>query len=226
MFEEADASPWPVGCGPGMLRAMEASEVPIDVLRLVEALVFASPEPLTAQRLQPMLPHDLDPGAVFSALERHCAGRGVILAKVGEGWTFRTAPDLGAQVRSMTTEARRLPRAAMETLVLIALHQPVTRAEIEDIRGVALAQTTVDLLLESGLVKPSGRKEAPGRPTLWVTTPQFLSQFGLQSLRDLPGSSLIPGHATAGAPSTGNMLQALPEDPPGLHGSRSKGRSR
>ena len=88
------------------------------------------------------------------------------------------------------TEARRLPRAVMETLVLIALHQPVTRAEIEDIRGVALAQTTMDLLLESGLVKPWGRKEAPGRPTLWVTTPRFLSQFGLRSLRDLPGSHL------------------------------------
>ena len=209
-----------------MLRAMDEAEVPIDVLRLVEALVFASSEPLTAQRLGPLLPRDLEPAMVFSALERHCAGRGVILTRIGDGWTFRTAPDLGAQVRSMMPEARRLPRAAMETLVLIALHQPVTRAEIEDIRGVALAQTTMDLLLESGLVKPSGHKEAPGRPSLWVTTPQFLSQFGLQSLRDLPGSSLIPGHATAGAPATGNMLQALPEDPPGLHGSRPKGRSR
>ena len=88
------------------------------------------------------------------------------------------------------TEARRLPRAVMETLVLIALHQPITRAEIEDIRGVALAQTIMDLLLESGLVRPWGRKEAPGRPTLWVTTPRFLTQFGLRSLRDLPGSHL------------------------------------
>ncbi len=127
-----------------------------------------------------MLPRDLDPGVVFSALERHCAGRGVVLARAWEGWTFRTAADLGAQVRSLMVEARRLLRAAMETLVLIALHQPVIRAEIEDIRGVALAQTTMDLLLESGLVKPWGRKEAPGRPTLWVTTPRFLSQFGLR----------------------------------------------
>lgn len=94
-------------------------------------------------------------------------------------------------------EARQLPRAAMEKLVLFALHQPVTRPEIEGIRGVALAQTTMDLLLESGLVKPSGHKEAPGRPALWVTTPRFLPQFELQSLRGLLGSSLIPGNATA-----------------------------
>lgn len=173
-----------------MLAIMDAFEVPIELLRLAEAIVFASPEPVTWERLRPMLPRDLDPALVFAALQRHCAGRGVILAKAGEGWTFRTAPDLAAQVRGMLTEARRLPRAVMETLVVIALHQPVTRSEIEDTRGVALAQATMDLLLESGLVKPWGRKDAPGRPTLWVTTPRFLSQFGLRSLRDLPGSDL------------------------------------
>lgn len=178
---------------------MDVFEVPIELLRLAEAVVFASPEPVTWQRLAPMLPRDLDPGIVFSALKRHCAGRGVILVRAGEGWTFRTAPDLAAQVRSMMTEARRLPRAVMETLVLIALHQPVTRTEIEDIRGVALAQTTMDLLLESGLVKPWGRKEAPGRPTLWVTTPRFLSQFGLRSLRDVPGSHLTRRNAASAA---------------------------
>ena len=182
---------------------MEVFEVPIELLRLAEAIVFSSSEPVSWQRLAPMLPRDLDPGVVFSALERHCAGRGVVLVRAGEGWTFRTAPDLAAQVRSMMTEARRLPRAVMETLVLIALHQPVTRAEIEDIRGVALAQTTMDLLLESGLVKPWGRKEAPGRPTLWVTTPRFLSQFGLRSLRDVPGSHLTQKNA-AGAGLVGN----------------------
>ena len=139
---------------------MDVFDVPIEGLRLAEALVFASPELLTWQRLGPMLPRDLDPGVVFSALERHCAGRGVVLARAGEDGIFRTAPDLGAQVRSLMTEARRLPRAVMETLVLIALHQPVIRSEIEDIRGVALAQATMDLLLESGLVKRWGRKGA------------------------------------------------------------------
>ena len=170
------------------------------LLRIAEAVVFASREPLTWQGLAPVLPRDLDPGVVFTALERHCSGRGVILVKVGEGWTFRTAPDVGPKLRQVMTEPRRLPRAVMETLVLIALHQPVTRSEIEDIRGVGLAQTTMDLLLESGLVKPWGRKDAPGRPTLWVTTPRFLSQFGLRSLRDLPGSHLT--RLSAGAATT------------------------
>lgn len=195
---------------------MDIFEVPIEVLRLAEAIVFASPEPVTWQRLGPMLPRDLDPGVVFTALERHCAGRGVILARAGEGWTFRTAPDLAAQVRGMMTEARRLPRAAMETLVLIALHQPLTRAEIEDIRGVALAQATMDLLLESGLVKPWGRKEAPGRPTLWVTTPRFLSQFGLRSLRDLPGSHLTRSNAASPANATVELAPAAGEQAAGV----------
>ena len=191
-------------------------DVPIEVLRLAEAIVFASPEPVTWQRLGPMLPRDLDPGAVFTALERHCAGRGVILARAGESWTFRTAPDLAAQVRGMMTEARRLPRAVMETLVVIALHQPVTRSEIEGIRGVALAQTTMDLLLESGLVKPWGRKEAPGRPTLWVTTPRFLAQFGLRSLRDLPGSHLT--RTNAAVPASVAEPLASPADQPSAPG--------
>ena len=190
---------------------MNAFEVPIEVLRLAEAVVFASPEPVTWQRLAPMLPRDLDPGVVFTALEKHCAGRGVVLARAGEGWTFRTAPDLAAQVRGLMTEARRLPRAAMETLVVIALHQPVTRAEVEAVRGVAVAQTTMDLLLESGLVKPWGRKEAPGRPTLWVTTPRFLSQFGLRSLRDLPGSHLGRTGTAAAGGAAGALAPASSE---------------
>lgn len=170
--------------------AVDPFDVSPDLLRIAEAAVFASREPLTWQALAPLLPRDLDPGVVFAALEKHCAGRGMILVRAGEGWTFRTASDLGSKLRQMMAETRRLPRAVMETLVLIALHQPVTRSEIEDIRGVGLAQTTMDLLLESGLVKPWGRKDAPGRPTLWVTTPRFLSQFGLRSLRDLPSSHL------------------------------------
>ena len=206
---------------------MDASEVPVEVLRLAEAVVFASPEPVTWQRLAPMLPRDLDSGVVFTALEKHCAGRGVVLARAGEGWTFRTAPDLAAQVRGMMTEARRLPRAAMETLVVIALHQPATRAEVEAVRGVAVAQTTMDLLLESGLVKPWGRKEAPGRPTLWVTTSRFLSQFGLCSLRDLPGSHLgrtdtavSASAAGASAPALNEPVAAAPEPLGGISGRR------
>jgi segregation and condensation protein B len=186
---------------------MDPFDVPLDVLRLAEAAVFACPEPMTIQRLKPLLPRDMDPTLVLSALEKHCASRGIILARAGDGWTFRTAPDLGPKLRELMAESRRLPRVAMETLVLIALHQPVTRAEVEEIRGVSLSQTTMDLLLESGLVKPWGRKEAPGRPTLWVTTPRFLTQFGLQSLRDLPTS-----HLTRGKPSRPQTSAAAPSE--------------
>ena len=106
----------------------------------------------------------------------------------GSGWFFRTAPDLAGPLREALTETRRLPRVAMETLVVIALHQPLTRTEIEQIRGVSLGQATMDVLMETGLIQPWGRKEGTGRPTLWVTTPRFLAQFGLKSLRDLPGA--------------------------------------
>jgi segregation and condensation protein B len=193
---------------------MDPFDVPIDVLRLAEAAVFASPEPVTIQRLAPLLPRDVDPSLVLAALEKHCANRGIILARAGDGWTFRTAPDLGPKLRELMAESRRLPRVAMETLVLIALHQPVTRAEVEEIRGVSLSQTTMDLLLESGLVKPWGRKEAPGRPTLWVTTPRFLTQFGLQSLRDLPTS-----HLTRGKPNRPQPPAAAANEP--VDGGRS-----
>jgi len=191
---------------------MDPFDVPLDVLRLAEAAVFASLEPVTIQRLAPFLPRDMDPTLVFAALERHCAARGIILARAGDGWTFRTAPDLGPKLRELMAESRRLPRVAMETVVLIALHQPVTRAEVEEIRGVSLAQTTMDLLLESGLVKPWGRKEAPGRPTLWVTTPRFLTQFGLHSLRDLPSSHLTRANTSRSSGS------ATPGDQPAADG--------
>lgn len=191
---------------------MDPFDVPLDVLRLAEAAVFASPEPVTVQRLAPLLPRDMDPSLILAALEKHCAGPGIVLARAGDGWTFRTAPDLGPKLRELMAESRRLPRVAMETVVLIALHQPVTRAEVEEIRGVSLAQTTMDLLLESGLVKPWGRKEAPGRPTLWVTTPRFLTQFGLHSLRDLPSSHLTRANTSRSSGS------ATPGDQPAADG--------
>ena len=170
---------------------MDDAGIPLDILRLAEAFVFASPEPVTAKTLRPLLPEHLDPTDVLDTLQRHCAARGVILVEIGGTWTFRTAPDLAPKLRPALTETRRLPRVAMETLVIIALHQPITRAEIEQIRGVSLSQLSMDVLLETGLIQPWGRKEVQGRPTLWVTTPQFLAQFSLRSLRDLPGSDLF-----------------------------------
>jgi segregation and condensation protein B len=156
------------------------------MLRIAEAMAFASTVPLTPRALGHVLPEGADADAVLAALALHYAGRGVELVEVGGGWQFRTAADLAKLLTRVVQVPRRLPRAAMETLAIVAYHQPVTRPEIEEIRGAALAQTTLDALLEAGLITPRGRKETPGRPTLWGTTPQFLAQFGLSDLRDMP----------------------------------------
>lgn len=157
-----------------------------DAVRLVEALVFAAAGPVGTRTVGQLLPVGIDPDTVIAALRARYAGRGVELVEVAGGLQFRTAPDLAPRLRRVVQVPRRLPRAAMETLAVIAYHQPVTRPEIEEIRGASLAQTTLDALLEQGLVAPKGRKEAPGRPTLWATTPAFLAQFGLRDLRELP----------------------------------------
>jgi len=177
--------------------------VPHDVLRLVEAFIFASPQPVTAAALRPLVPEPLDPTAVLDALQRQCATRGIVLVEAAGGWAFRTTPDLAVALGAVLAAPPRLSRAGLEVLAVVALHQPVTRAEIEAVRGAALAQATMDALLEAGLIQPAGRKEAPGRPALWVTTPGFLERFGLRSLRDLPGQQaarlLDPGVVTAGS---------------------------
>jgi segregation and condensation protein B len=157
-----------------------------DALRLAEALVFASAGPVTARALSQLLPENADADAVIAALRGRYAGRGVELAEAGGGVMFRTAEDLAPRLRKVVQVPRRLPRVAMETLAIIAYHQPVTRAEIEEIRGTSLAQQTLEALLEAGLILLKGRRETPGRPAMWGTTPQFLAQFGLQDLRDLP----------------------------------------
>ena len=155
-------------------------------LRLAEALVFASSAPVSARLLGQILPESADVEAVIAALRGRFAGRGVELADAAGGVMFRTAPDLAPRLRKVVEIPRRLPRAAMETLAIIAYHQPITRPEIEQIRGASLSQQTLDALLEAGVVAPKGRRESPGRPTLWGTTPAFLAQFGLRDLRDLP----------------------------------------
>ena len=114
-----------------------------------------------------------------------------MLVYQADGWVFRTAPDLNDELQTALGEVRKLPRVALEVLVVIALHQPITRPEIEAVRGTSLSQATMELLLETGLIKAHGRRQSPGTPTLWVTTPLFLEQFGLKSLRDLPGSDVI-----------------------------------
>ena len=156
-------------------------------LRLIEALLFAAPEPLGEDELARRLGEGADVTALLRELAGDYAERGVNLVRLAGGWTFRTASDLAAQLRSERVVARKLSRAAVETLAIIAYHQPVTRAEIEAIRGVAVAHGTIDRLMEAGWVRPHGRRDSPGRPLNWVSTPQFLAHFGLDSLTDLPG---------------------------------------
>jgi segregation and condensation protein B len=155
-----------------------------EALRLAEALVFASAGPVGARALSQLLPETLDADAVIAGLRERYAGRGVELVEVGGGVQFRTAPDLAPLLRKVVEVPRRLPRVAMETLAIIAYHQPMTRPEIEEIRGTSLSQQTLDALLEANLIAP-GPPESPGR-RLWGTTPRFLAQFGLNDLRELP----------------------------------------
>jgi len=165
---------------------MSSSDGAPSPVRLAEAVIFASREPVSARTLANLLPETADVDAVLAALGALYAGRGVELAAVAGGWQFRSAADLAPVLRKVVELPRKLPRVAMETLAIVAYHQPVTRTEIEEIRGASLAQSTLDLLLETGLITTKGRRETPGRPTLWGTTPAFLAQFGLNDLRDLP----------------------------------------
>jgi segregation and condensation protein B len=156
-------------------------------LRLVEALLFAADGPLGEEAISRHLDEAADVPELLRELAQIYAGRGVNLARLAGGWAFRTAPDLAAKLRIERPVARKLSRAAVEVLAAIAYHQPVTRGEIEQIRGVALGKGTIDALMEAGWVRPKGRRAGPGRPLLWVTTPEFLVHFGLDSLKDLPG---------------------------------------
>jgi segregation and condensation protein B len=155
-------------------------------LRLLEAILFASDQPLRDSELRRRLPPGANLGALLRALQEQYAGRGVHLVRAGRSWAFSTAPDLAAMLARETAAERRLSRAAIETLAIIAYHQPVTRPEIEDIRGVQVSKGTMDVLLQHGWIAPKGHREAPGRPLLWVTTDAFLRTFGLSDLSDLP----------------------------------------
>ncbi len=156
-------------------------------IRLVEAMLFASADPLEESVLAARLPQGADVAKLLEELRRQYADRGVHLVRVGKGWALRTAPDLAPHLRTETQIRRKLTRAALETLAIIAYHQPITRAEIEEIRGVSLSRGTLDILLEAGWIKPRGRRRVPGRPVTWGTTDAFLDHFGLESIDDLPG---------------------------------------
>ena len=155
--------------------------------RMVEAILFASADPVTVAELEARMPHGADPAEALVHLRRRYEGRGVRVVKVGDAWAMRTAPDLGFLMQKETTETRKLSRAAIETLAIIAYHQPATRAEIEEIRGVAVSRGTVDQLLELEWIRFGRRRMTPGRPVTYVVTQTFLDHFGLESARDLPG---------------------------------------
>jgi len=156
-------------------------------LRLLEAILFASTEPLSERALAYRLPEGIEAGPLLSALRDHYADRGITLVRAGKSWAFRTAPDLTQQLNKEIDVPRKLSRAAIETLAIIAYHQPVTRAEIEEVRGVGLSKGTLDVLLEANWIKPKGRRRTPGRPMTWGTTDGFLDHFGIEDVRDLPG---------------------------------------
>jgi segregation and condensation protein B len=159
---------------------------PDDLVRGVEAALFAAEEPMTAEALSAHL-GGADVRAALRELEEHYRERGVRLVERGRRWQFQTAPDLAHLLRREKEQVRKLSRAATEVLAIVAYHEPVSRAEIEAIRGVQTSPGTLDVLMEAGWVRVAGRREVPGRPVIYATTPEFLSHFGLESRRDLPG---------------------------------------
>jgi segregation and condensation protein B len=163
------------------------SEDRFQLLRLLEAILFACAEPMGEKALAARLPEGTDVPGLLQDLAGLYANRGVHLMQLGDRWAFRTASDLADRLQIETRVSRKLSRAAIETLAIIAYHEPVTRAEVEEIRGVALSRGTLDSLLEIGWIRPKGRRQTPGRPVTWVTTDAFLDHFGLESREALPG---------------------------------------
>jgi segregation and condensation protein B len=189
-----------------------AEEPRPEELRLLEAMLFASAEPLDEATLAARLPAGIDVPAALTRLKEDYAARGVNLVRVGGKWTFRTAGDLSWLLSKETIETRKLSRAAIETLAIIAYHQPVTRSEIEDIRGVSTSKGSVDVLLETGWIRPRGRRRAPGRPVTYGTTDMFLSHFGLEALDDLPGLEELKGSGLLDGRLPPGFAVPLPSD--------------
>jgi segregation and condensation protein B len=187
-------------------------ELDLEHVRMVEALLFAAAEPLDVKTLADRVPDGVYIPAVLERLEKDYEGRGVQLIHVARKWTFRTSPDLGFLMEKERVEQRRLSRAAIETLAIIAYHQPVTRAEIEAIRGVSVSKGTIDVLMEVDWVRMRGRKRVPGRPVLYGTTDDFLEHFGLENVKDLPGMDELKAAGLLDARLPPGFTVPIPDD--------------
>jgi segregation and condensation protein B len=185
-----------------------------EVVRMTEALLFASTEPVAEKLLASRLPEGTDISAVLGQLRAEYALRGVNLVRVGNAWAFRTAADLSFLLSREQVQQKKLSRAALEVLAVMAYHQPVTRAELEDIRGVETAKGTIDLLMETGWIRIRGRRKTPGRPVTYGTTNEFLDHFGLEEVRDLPGIEELKGAGMLSARMPSNF--AMPDIPASL----------
>lgn len=190
----------------------EPLEITERQLRIAEALLFASSEPLGATDISPYLGEGADAEALLEELQRRYAGRGVNLVRRGDKWAMRTAEDLGFLLRREQVDTRPLSRAALETLAIIAYHQPATRAEVEEVRGVASGGGTFDVLMQTGWVRMRGRRRTPGRPVTYGTTEAFLDHFGLDSLSDLPGLEELKGSGLLSSRLPPTMQIPLPFD--------------
>ena len=187
-----------------------------DELRILEALLFASTEPLDQSALAKRMPDGVNVKKALETLQADYAMRGINLVRIANKWTFRTAGDLAWLMTRETSETKKLSRAAVEVLAIVAYHQPVTRAEIEDIRGVVTSKGTLDVLLETGWIKPRGRRKTPGRPLTFGTTDAFLSQFGLEALGDLPGLEELKGTGLLDSRLPAGFSVPNPSDDPQL----------
>jgi segregation and condensation protein B len=185
-------------------------------LRLLEAMLFASAEPLDEKSLAARLPQGTNVREALVRLQEEYATRGVNLLRIGGKWTFRTANDLSWLLSKETVETRKLSRAAIETLAIIAYHQPVTRAEIEELRGVSTSKGSVDVLLETGWIRPRGRRKSPGRPLTYGTSEAFLSHFGLDAVGDLPGLEELKGAGMLDGRLPPGFSVPVPSDDPAL----------
>ncbi len=196
--------------------AIRAPQARPDELRILEALLFASKEPLDEKTLAERLPEGVELGQTLAMLRDEYAPRGVNLVKVNGKWMFRTANDLAWLLTREAVQPRKLSRAAIETLAVIAYHQPVTRAEIEDIRGVTISKGTIDVLLETAWIRPRGRRKVPGRPITYGTTEAFITHFGLEQLSDLPGLEELKGSGMLEGHMPPNFSVPVPNDDPTL----------